>query len=166
MKEIQLTRGMVALVDDEDYEWLNRWRWNAHTDHNGFVYATRHKSRRDGGGTVRMHRLIINTSEKEEIDHIDGNGLNNSRSNLRPCTHSQNAHNSGLQRNNRSGFKGVSWDSAKHRWRAEIAINRKHIFLGYFRDPIMAAYAYDDIARKYFGEFAKTNLPKREVIAK
>lgn len=155
-KEIPLTQGQVALVDNEDYEWLMQWKWFAHRTHGGWVAGR--NSEKKCGKQIWMHRLIINAPNGLQVDHKDGNGLNNTRVNLRLATHSQNQHNRGKSRINKSGYKGVSWDKSKGKWYATIYINSKQINLGRYQTPEMAAIAYDEAARKYHGEFAKTNF--------
>ena len=94
-----------------------------------------------------------------KIDHIDGDGLNNRRANLRHCTNQENCRNQGLARNNRSGFKGVSWYPNSGKWVATIWDGKRKVFLGYYADPVEAARAYDAKARELFGEFARPNFP-------
>lgn len=148
MKEISLTQGKVAIVDDEDYKWLAQWKWYCHGK-----YAERGFPIR-----IKMHRVIINTPPGMETDHINGNGLDNRKSNLRICTHSENMMNQCVQKRSATGFKGV-WFSKQHKkWRACIRNNKVHIHLGLFSTPEDAARAYDDAAKQVFGEFAKTNF--------
>lgn len=148
-KQIELTQGQVAIVDDEDFEFLNQWKWFAQKDKNTF-YAVRGFGKR-----IRMHRVIMNTPNDMQVDHIDGNGLNNTRANLRNCTVAENTRNRKKPSTNTSGYMGV-FPSAK-KWRAEITHGKK-IHLGYFDNPVDAAHAYDQAAKEYFGEFAKTNF--------
>lgn len=157
-KEIKLTQGKVAIVDDELFEWLNQWKWcyqrNSNAKYTG--YATRHKS--NPSKTEYMHRVIMNPPKGMDIDHIDGDGLNNQRNNLRICTHAQNGMNRSKNKNNSSGFKGVFWDEITRKWRAIIDRNDKHIHLGRFSDIEDAAKAYDKAARELYGEFAYQNF--------
>ena len=157
MREIQLTQGYVALVDDADYEELMRYKWRAQVG-TRTVYAVRRQPTVAGvrGSIVLMHRQIKNTREPN-VDHWDGNGLNNQRLNLRPCGVSQNGGNARNSKNNTSGFKGVS--VFIDRWQSGICVKGKQIHLGHFRDKQAAARAYDTAARKYFGEFARVNFP-------
>ena len=112
-----------------------------------------------------MHRVILNTPMGMDTDHINGNGLDNRRCNLRICTHAENISNQRKYSNTMlSKFKGVSWDKSRNRWIVYIGVHPKRIFLGRFKTEIDAAIAYDNAARKYFGEFACTNSDVKEVI--
>lgn len=154
MKTIQ---GQVALVDDEDFEFLLSFEnWFAQLDLKTIYARTKIKGR-----ATPMHRLIVERVLryfKGDVDHKDRNGLNNQRSNLRVATASQNAANSSLRETNISGFKGVSWSKATGKWRAQIGINGTHFHLGCFNDPIEAAKAYDCAAYSTWKEFAWLNF--------
>jgi len=154
MKEIPLTQGKVAIVDDEDFEWLSQWRWY-YT--NG--YAAR-SVRAGGKKMILMHREICKTIKGMETDHQDGDRLNNQRTNLRSCTHSENQQNTRMTRRNKSGYKGVSYFGPAKKWKAKITLNGNEIFLGYFFALEDAAYAYDNAAKELFGEFACTNFQR------
>jgi len=151
MKQIQLTQGKVALVDDEDYEYLNQWKW-----HYSLGYAVRTFSDKK---TIWMHRLILNTPDNLQTDHINGNGLDNQKKNLRACNHSENQRNKKRRADNTSGYIGVSWRKQNRKWEAYIRVLgvRKHI--NYFLVKEDAARAYDESARKHFGIFARLNFP-------
>lgn len=158
MKTIPLTRAQVALVDDADYEWLNVHKWHALQPDPGRFYAARRDMRQDGR-YVLMHNIILGVLG---IDHRDGNGLNNQRSNLRAATEQQNHWNMRLiQRKRGIGFKGVTRASVasgmSHKWIAYINRDGKRTYLGYFISPVVAARAYDAKAIELFGEFALTN---------
>lgn len=157
-KEIPLTQGKVALVDDEDHEWLSQWRWQ-YNKRAG--YAQRSEMYRDGTGTsFSMHAVIMNTPKGMHTDHIDGNRLNNQRSNLRVCTCAQNLHNSKkTNKSCHSQYKGVTWRIQDNKWWARITFNCKSISIGLFKTELDAARAYDRAAREYFGEFARLNFP-------
>jgi len=154
MKEILLTQGKAALVDDEDYEYLSQFKWCARKERDDLFYARRAVK---GNVYYSMHRLILNAPKGMEVDHINGNGLDNQRSNLRLCTKSQNQHNSHIRQDNKSGFKGVHWVNKCKRWRAKITIHGTQIHLGHFRIPEQAALAYNKAAIKFHGEFARIN---------
>src|SRR4030066_2184242 len=113
MKEIKLTRGKVAIVDDEDYEWINQWKWHC----NGQGYAERHCDIPGKRTMIKMHRLILNTPNGMETDHINHNRLDNRKSNLRVRTRSQNAINTPIRSSNTSGKKGVDWKKNVGKWR-------------------------------------------------
>lgn len=170
MKQIPLGRsGRFALVDDRDFDWLSQYQWIAEPSRKQ-VYVVHSKHDKRTGGTTRikghrtMHGLMMKPSPGQEIDHIDHNGLNNQRSNLRLCTRKQNLGGSTLNLNNSSGFKGVSRDIVTVRkkygkmWKALGALmNRRRVSLGYFATPEEAAKAYDKWALQEYGEFAATN---------
>lgn len=162
MREIKLTQGKVALVDDCDFEELNKFKWHAYQCGKNF-YAGRGIWVDGKTYSIKMHRQILGlTTSKIHCDHINGNGLDNRRCNLRKCTHAENQRNVGINRLNKTGFKGVSWHSRDKRFEAKIRIEgvKKHI--GYFVSVSDAARAYDEAAKKYHGEFAKLNFPKNE----
>jgi hypothetical protein len=154
-KIIQLTRGKVALVDDEDFERINQFTW--HCSNRG--YAMRSLPRLFGRRkAILMHREILATSGNVEIDHANMDKLDNRKANLRICTHGQNMHNYKKPITNASGFKGVSWHEQNKKWRATLQVGGHQLHLGTFDDPTEAARAYDIAARKYHGEFAKLNF--------
>jgi hypothetical protein len=155
MKEIKLTQGKVTLVDDEDYEYLNQWKWFAYNGKRT-SYAGRHskiinKKRR----IIHLHREIMHPSNILYIDHIDRNGLNNQKTNLRICTRKQNTRNQ--KRSSSSGYNGVY--NLHGRIVAQIRVDGKGIHLGTFKTMIDAAKSRDIAAKKYFGEFANLNFP-------
>lgn len=160
MKEIPLTQGKVALVDDADFEWLNQCKWCALQTSPGKWYAVRNKSRKaiSGSRTIWMHRVVAAQSGNPEVDHKNGDGLDNRRGNLRPCTHSQNAANSKLNAKNTSGFRGVCWHPGAGKWMAYITAGGKRQHLGLWEDAETAARAYDVAAIREFGDFARPNF--------
>jgi len=108
-----------------------------------------------------MHRMIMHAPKHLCCDHIDHNGLNNRKSNLRLCTNAQNTHNQRIRPNGTSKYKGVSWHRPNNKWVARIAFKRKRMHIGIFDNQMEAAMAYDDKAIELFGEFACVNLPER-----
>lgn len=162
VKEIELTQGKVALVDDADFEWLSQFRWHVcKSKVSNTFYAARWTLRVDGVRSyVLMHRLIIEASSTEQTDHKDGNGLNNTRENLRSCSNTENQQNKPMQLNNTSGYKGVSMHKHTRRWRASISHEGRHKHIGYFDTPEDAAVAYDKTALELYGNFARLNFPQ------
>lgn len=152
MKQIPLTQGKIALVDDGDYEWLTQWKWR----YSKSGYAIR--SIWPECKTILMHRAIMNTPEGFEVDHIDHDGCNNQRSNLRNCSHAENTKNHLKHKNNKSGYNGVFWDKKNERWETRIRVDGRRIHLGRFESLEDAAKAFDKAALKYYGEFARLNL--------
>lgn len=159
MKKIQLTQGKIALVDDCDFEELSKYNWCVSERYNT-SYAKR------GFGkphrTLLMHRVIMNAKKGQEIDHRDGNGLNNQKENLRFCNHSENLYNQSLQKGKSSQFKGVYWQKENKNWVSRLKINGRNISLGSFENEISAAKAYDYAAIKHFGEYSRPNFPQGE----
>jgi hypothetical protein len=149
MKEITLTQGEVALVDDIDFEYLNQWKW---------YFDGRYAQRRLGRSSVRLHCLVLERKlghhNFKQVDHQDRNKLNCCRYNLRPATNQQNCTNKDVV-SAASGYKGVYPE--RDRWKAQITVDRRTEYLGTYLTPIEAAKAYNDAALEYFGEFARLN---------
>lgn len=170
MKTIPLTQGMVALVDDEDFDIVAGFKWHALRRPNGLWHAVRTVRRHGIKRSIYMHRVIAGAAAHLEVDHRDGDGLNNRRGNIRIATKRQNAQNR-RQRGawKTSRFKGVSWNEPRRRWRVVIAGGptdargyARQIYVGVFRDEVIAAHAYDRAALEHFGDFAFTNFPKEQ----
>ena len=166
MKEIVLTQGKVALVDDDDFEWLNKYNWHAaEGERDRTFYARKYIKENGKVKMLLLHRFIMGLSDsKAKVDHIDKNGLNNQRSNLRICTQQENSFNKRPCENKTSKYLGVYLRQVTKRgrlytyWRAEIKKDNKSIRLGYFKTEESAALAYDAKARELFGEFANPNF--------
>ncbi len=151
VKEISLTQGQVALVDDEDYNYLNQWKWEArHSRSKSNYYAARKKYLGKINGkyrfvTVRMHRLLMNAPKNKQVDHINHNTLDNRKCNLRIVSPRQNMQNREVK--SASRYPGVYWERSHNRWRARIVIDGKPKHLGYFKDECEAAKAYERACR-------------------
>lgn len=160
-KEIHLSRGQVAIVDDDDYDRVSQHKWSALKNKEGRFYGLRSFRKESGKrGYELMHRFILGDAAPRLTDHKDGNGLNNRRGNLRDATPAGNSANvQHRRRNNKSGLQGVSWFTKGSKWAAYISVETKSKFLGYFHDPIEAARAYDRAALAQYGEFAYLNFP-------
>lgn len=153
--------GVFAMVDDADFEALNQWKWSAEK-REGTFYAVRSVRGQDGKKTtIRMHRQIAATPDCGEVDHADGNGLNNQRKNLRPCSVAKNQQNR-VRSRGVSQFKGVLWDKSHCCWKAKIIVDGKRFVLGSFPTEEAAARRYDQAAKAHFGEFARLNFPDDE----
>lgn len=139
------------LIDLEDLEKIKTSWWNYGTIHNGKIYVK-------NKDCVYVHRFVMNAKKGEQIDHINGNTLDNRKRNLRFCTNSQNASNKEKQINNTSGYKGVCYDKAKNKWKAQIAKHNKNYFIGLFDNKEQAAIAYNKKAIELHGEFARLNI--------
>jgi HNH endonuclease/AP2 domain-containing protein len=142
---IALTLGLFAA--------LSQWNWNTQgASHRLGATRTRKEDRK----CIYMHREIMQAPDGIDVDHVDGNRLNNRRSNLRLATHQQNTFNKGPHRNNTSGIKGVSWHKRLKKWQVQLNVNGKRVGLGYFSEKAEAAKAYERAARKHHGVFART----------
>ncbi len=159
MKEIPLTQGYVALVDDEDYELVADRTW-CPAPRDDRIYSINYKRARGQRRTCTlMHRLILDAPRGVRVDHVNGNGLDNRRGNLRFATPGQNTTNARTLRG-LSFFKGVSWREERRRWRAYIEHEGRCHHLGYFEREEDAGHAYDEAARKHFGTYAALNFPR------
>lgn len=160
MKHIKLIGGRVAIVDECDYDALSMYKW--YSSPNGYV---RRNNATQGGKreSVSMHRQImgLKTGDGCVVDHINGDKLDNRRSNLRVCYQAQNKMNCGSYRSNTSGFKGVTWDKRCGKWLAQIMVNHKNYNLGRFATPEDAHRAYCEAADRMHGEFANHGTMNR-----
>ncbi len=151
-------------VDDEDFDFLNQWKWNSqvgkYTTYVGRVFRVPYENypRLSKVSLVAMHREVMKCPKHKMVDHIDHNGLNNQKSNLRICTRAQNRQNSRkVTKTHSSKYKGVCWAKSKNNWRAQIVIPKRIQYLGYFSDEKEAALAYNKAAKQFFGKFACIN---------
>lgn len=162
MREIPLTHGQVALVDDEDYDLLTIHKWSAlkaQRQNRVNFYAVRTVTADGQQDCIYMHRVVIGAADGQKVDHKNGNGCDNQKSNLRFANSSQNVANQiALLRANKSGYRGVYWAAYAKRWRAQLGGHGARVHLGYFDDPLAAARAYDRAAVAVWGEFARPNL--------
>lgn len=162
MAEIQLTKGYVAIVDDEDFEGLSKFKWHVACSNFGKPYASRKpiagENRKETN--IRLHRFILRAKDGEHVDHINGDTLDNRRCNIRVCTPAENMRNRPIQSNSTSGYKGVSWHKHRSKWRAQIKINGRKKHLGYFDNPKDAYMAYCLAAAELHGRFANTKSLK------
>lgn len=161
MKKLHIIRDIYVTVDDEDYDYVKQFHW--------FYYNTGYAFRCTYHGYVNgkqqrkqilMHRDLMKPGTGMDVDHIDGDGLNNSRSNLRVATRAQNMYNKRKQHNNKSGYIGVHWSKEKNKWRAVIRYLNKEQFVGYFDDIVKAAKARDLKALELHGDFAMLNFQR------
>lgn len=156
MKNILLSQGKVTIVDANEYERLNKFKWYAHLDKQHW-YVERNSLIKNGKRfTIRMHREIMDSRKGEIIDHINGNTLDNRKENLRFCTNQQNAQNRKYpHKNNALNIKGVYWNRQYKKFHARIMINNKSVHLGYFNVLGDADSAYRIAEEKYFIEFSR-----------
>ena len=145
MKTILLTKGKISLVDDEDYDWLNQWKWQF-GGHRYAVRTTNHNKK------IYMHRLIMYAPQGIEVDHINGNELDNRKINLRLATRQQNQFNQ--KPRSLSGYKGVYLRKSDQKW--VVYVKRK--FIGSYKEKIEAAKHYNIVASQLYGEFARLNI--------
>jgi hypothetical protein len=156
---IPLTRGHVAIIDEADREIVSPYKWHASVHDQRIIYAATHaKTRKLGNSHTTMHRMIAGSPQGMFVDHIDGNTLNNSRSNLRVCTPAENARNRRVKMQNASSrFKGVYFCKFVKKWTAHVTRDGKHIRIGFFATDTEAALAYDAASIQVYGKFAATN---------
>ncbi len=161
MKKIQLTQGQIALVDDEDYNYLMQWKWFAHRKNSKTTFYAVRTCRENGQKTLRMHNVIANRYIKKdytELDHRDRNGLNNQKDNLRISTRGENMHNTP---NHGKCLKGVNKHILKYKtkkgdekvyikYRARITVNKKTISLGYFKTEKEAHMEFLKASKKHY----------------
>lgn len=160
---IQLTKGYYAIIDECDEEHIVQYKWSAKVHHAGLVYPVRGimvSSKPNKTKIIKMHNQIMKPPKGFVVDHIDGNSLNNQRANLRLCRVGENTHNTKVHCDSKSKMKGVIFDSARGKFRAEICVNYKRIYLGRFLTAEEANKAYKTAAKKHYGEFDYYNRPE------
>lgn len=153
MKLVPLSQNQFAMVDDADFPRVAVYKWSASKPKYRFYAVRRVKSK-----IIFMHRFLLSAPENLEVDHKDGNGLNNQRYNIRLATKAQNT--MGFRRR-KGRYRGVFWQKSARKWRAQICYNRKRIHLGYYPTEVAAARGYDGRAKELFGEFAQLNFPPK-----
>lgn len=164
-REIILSNGQIALVDAVDFSAVSAFKWAAHPSYSRTgerigTYAHRVDTSEGRRRTVYMHRQIMGAARGQMVDHVNADGLDNRRANLRLCTASQNGANRPAK--SKSGYRGVYFFPRLNRWGAHLCLHRKTIHLGYFHEIEDAARAYDTAALAQFGEFARLNFPEQK----
>ncbi len=162
MKKIYLGSGnkwhpvktnIATLIDDEDYDRVVKYKWHL-SKRNNLKYAV---SSRGTNNYIKLHRLILDAKENQLIDHINGNGLDNRKENLRFCSSVQNQMNTKIRKDNTSGHRGVMWNKRDKKWRAVIRINKKQTLIGKSYSKLEAIKMYDKKAKELYGEFVRQN---------
>lgn len=156
-----LRKDKFSVIDMVDYNKVKKYNWYAKHQY-GDKYYARTKLPLTGK-FIYMHRLIMDIGPNQICDHIDNDGLNNVRENIRICSYADNNRNKSINKNNKSGYKGIYWSPRHEKYRASIGLNKKNKHLGYFKCPLDAANAYDRAAKKYFKQFAKTNTRNGDI---
>lgn len=151
-KFLALSQGFESLVDASDFDYLSQYSW-----HYSHGYAKSRIKTSEGWKYFYLHRFLLNAAKGVQIDHINGDSLDNRKCNLRICNNQQNSMNTGLSKNNTSGFKGVSLERKTNKWWAKLMYNRKVVHIGFYHNKEDAAREYDKAAIEFFGEFALTN---------
>ena len=165
---------LTVLYDAEDHDKVSAHRWCVRKVSTGAFYVTTHVPHPDGGwycspnghkqrrqAGLQIHRLIMDAPKGMCVDHINGNPLDNRKSNLRICTNAENQRNRGANKNNKSGYKGVYWTKPNKRWLSQIRHNGKQVYIGHYKNKEEAARAYDKKAKELHGEFAYLNFPDK-----
>lgn len=150
MKEITLSKGFKAIVDDQDFERVSQYKWSLKIGHTGIHYAFRTDK---NNKSIYLHRFILNAPKRTSVDHKNHNGLDNRRMNIRVCNWSQNAINSRIAKNNTSGYKGIYWDADRNKWAVQIEVNQHNKFLGRYKILEEAIKARKQAESLHFGDF-------------
>ena len=154
IKFIKLTQGKSTIVSSSDYEHLNSFKWYYNKG-----YVSRNYINEDGNKRVLyMHRYVMDCPRGKQVDHINGNKLDNCRENLRITTSTGNNRNRAKSAGTTSKYKGVNWSKQNQRWLCRLKVKRKTVYLGYYDTEEEAAKVYNEAAIKYFGEFARLNI--------
>ena len=157
MIKLYLTNGGFTLIDKKDWGRVSKYKWCKYQHHNT-IYV-RNTDRKNG--KIFLHRFIINAQDNDVVDHINGNGLDNRKCNLRICTNQQNIFNSCAHKDSfYSDYKGISYDRSRKKWVAQLTFNYKRVLSRRFNNEIEAAKAYNIAAIKYFGKYAYLNIIK------
>lgn len=159
---IPLTQGEIAIIDSEDFHIVSGYRWHV-SKYKNVQYALSAKWNKGNPSTILMHRLVMNLKRYDGlmIDHINMNGLDNRKINLRFTDFSLNAHHCKLLSSNTTGFRGIAWNNIRCAWQATIRVYGKRYFLGYYSSKRNAALAYDAAALRYKKDHATLNFPER-----
>lgn len=152
--KVGLTRGKIGLISAEDFELVSKYKWNAIKGGRTFYATTNIKQTNGKYKMVQMHRLILGAIPGQIVDHRNGNGLDNRRSNLRLASPTESACNIGLRKDNTSGHTGVFWNSKIRKWTACIQVNKRQVYLGCFLNKADAIRAREEAASSFYGEFA------------
>lgn len=153
MKKIKLTKGQYALVDDDDYGELNKYKWYCTSE----GYAMRRDNKKNKFKVLSMHRVLMKARKGQQIDHINNNTVDNQRQNLRKATRTQNQGNQKMHKNNTSGYKGVCWHKTLKYWVAQLHTKKGKHYSVFCKTKEEAAKKYNEMATKYFGEYALLN---------
>ncbi len=158
-REVPLSQGKVALVDDEDFARVSQYRWHAKAPRPASYRHSWYAFRNVGGRHLSLHAFILQPSAGLIVDHIDGNGLQNCRFNLRLASFSENGQNTRKFSGCSSPYKGVCWNNEKQKFQVRLSVNGRVVHLGWFTDEIEGANHYDFAAAQCFGPFARLNFP-------
>jgi hypothetical protein len=160
VKEILLSQGTIAIVDDEDYERLSAYKW-CYSSTIGYAVSREYVNGKKRA--LLMHRFILDAPSDKITDHINRDKLDNRKENLRLCSRAENNRNIGIRSHNKGIYKGVYWVPTRNKWQVTIRHNKKPMYLGSFENPHEAALMYNFWAKDLFGEFAVLNEIKGEI---
>jgi hypothetical protein len=149
-----ISQGQQMVIDKSDLGFVENFSWSAES-YNGTFYVKTNVRKNGKWTTAKLHRLLLNAKPNEFVDHINGNPLDNRRSNLRIVTRSQNIANSKVRKDSTSGYKGISWNKSLKKWMSYIDSNKKRIHLGYYNNIADASVARKEAERTYHGQYAR-----------